>query len=83
MATADDQIRVSDRVKRELDRRRREGESYNDVLERVLEEGVEAGDFYDGFGRWSDDEAKRVREGRRRSKEKRKRRMRERAGDTR
>lgn len=82
MATADDQIRVSDRVKRELDRRRREGESYNDVLERVLEEGVETGDFYDGFGRWSDDEAERVREGRRRSKEKRKRRMRERAGDT-
>jgi predicted CopG family antitoxin len=38
MATADEQIRVSDRVKRELNRLRREGESYNDVLERVLDE---------------------------------------------
>ena len=82
MATADDQIRVSDRVKRELNRRRREGESYNDVLERVLEEGVKAGDFYDGFGRWSDDEVERVREGRKQSKDKRKRRMRKRAEDS-
>ncbi len=38
MGTAADQIRVSDRVKRVLDRLRREGESYNDVLERVLDE---------------------------------------------
>lgn len=80
MATADDQIRVSDRVKRELDRRRREGESYNDVLERVLDED-DLGDFYDGFGRWSDAEAERVREGRRASKDKRKQRMQERAED--
>jgi hypothetical protein len=56
MATADEQIRVSDRVKRILDRRRREGESYNDVLKRVLGEDDE-GDFYDGFGRWSDERA--------------------------
>ena len=61
MATADEQIRVSDRVKRILDRRRHAGESYNDVLERVLEE-EEGGDFYDGFGRWSDEKAERVRE---------------------
>jgi predicted CopG family antitoxin len=80
MATADEQIRVSDRVKRELDRLRREGESYNDVLERVLEED-RGGDFYDGFGRWSDDEAERVREGRRMSKKKRKQRMQDRAED--
>lgn len=80
MATADEQIRVSEAVKRELDRRRRPGESYNDVIERVLDED-DAGDFYDGFGRWSDDEAERVRETRRKSKEKRKRRMRERIGD--
>jgi predicted CopG family antitoxin len=80
MATADEQIRVSDRVKRELDRLRREGESYNDVLERVLEED-RGGDFYDGFGRWSDDEAERVREGRRMSKQKRKQRMQDRAED--
>ena len=81
MATADEQIRVSNRVKRELNRLRREGESYNDVLERVLDED-RIGDFYDGFGRWSDEEAERVREGRRKSKEKRKQRMRERAEDT-
>jgi len=77
MATADEQIRVSERVKRELDRLRREGESYNDVLERVLDE-ERGGDFDDGFGRWSDAEAERVREGRRTSKEKRKQRMKER-----
>ena len=47
MATADEQIRVSERVKRELDRRRRAGESYNDVLERVLEEER---DLLAGFG---------------------------------
>lgn len=80
MATADEQIRVSDRVKRELDRRRRKGESYNDVLERLLDED-RAGDFDDGFGRWSDGEAERVRERRRTSKEKRKQRMQERTGD--
>ncbi|ACV11290.1 conserved hypothetical protein [Halorhabdus utahensis DSM 12940] len=81
MATADEQIRVSDRVKRELDRLRRENESYNDVLERVLDE-EKLGDFYDGFGRWSDEEADRVREARRKSKEKRKQRLRERGADT-
>ncbi|WP_138005229.1 antitoxin VapB family protein [Halalkalirubrum salinum] len=81
MATADKQIRVSDRVKRELNRLRREGESYNDVLERVLDE-EHVGDFYDGFGRWSDEEADRVREARRKSKKKRKQRMRERTEDT-
>ena len=80
MATADEQIRVSDRVKSELDRLRREGESYNDVLERVLGE-ERVGDFYDGFGRWSDEEANRVREGHRKAKEKRKNRMRERTED--
>jgi len=80
MGVADEQIRVSETVKRKIERRRREGESYNDVLERILDE-EDAGDFYDGFGRWSDEEAERVREGRRKSKEKRKRRMRERAED--
>jgi Uncharacterized ACR, COG1753. len=80
MATADEQIRVSDRVKRILDRHRREGESYNDVLERVLDENEE-GDFYDGFGRWSEDQAERVRKQREQAKEKRKARMRRLAGD--
>jgi len=83
MGTANEQIRVSDRVKRELDRLRREGESYNDALERVLDE-ERGGDFYEGFGRWSDEDAERVREGRRaakeRRKERRKERMREGAG---
>jgi predicted CopG family antitoxin len=80
MATADEQIRVSDRVKRELDRRRREGESYNDVLERVLDED-RTGTFEDGFGRWSDAEADRVREARRAAKAERTARLRERADD--
>jgi len=80
MATADEQIRVSDRVKRELNRLRREGESYNDVLERVLDEERD-GDFDDGFGRWSEEDTDHVREARQNSKEKRKSRMRERAGD--
>jgi len=60
MVTADEQIRVSDRVKRRLDRRRRAGESYNDVLERLLTEHTE-GDFHDGFGVLSDEEADRIR----------------------
>lgn len=75
MATADEQIRVSDRVKTELDRRRREDESYNDVLERLLEEKFEA-DFYDGFGMLSDEEADWLREKREAAKDERKDRMR-------
>jgi len=74
MATADEQIRVSDTVKRELDRRRREGESYNDVLQRMLEDDR---DFLAGFGRWSDEQAERVREAREKSKQKSKERMRQ------
>lgn len=73
MATADDQIRVSDRVKERLDHRRRKGESYNDVLERLLEE--KNGDFYDGFGSLNDDEANWIREKREEAKTKRKERM--------
>jgi predicted CopG family antitoxin len=80
MAKADEQIRVSGDLKARLESMKREGESYNDVLERVLDE-ERVGDFYDGFGRWSDEEAERVREGRRKSKEKRKERLRERAED--
>jgi predicted CopG family antitoxin len=75
MATADEQIRVSDRVKAQLDRRRREGESYNDVLERLLSDDTEA-DFYDGFGILSDDEGDWIREKREKAKEERKERMR-------
>jgi predicted CopG family antitoxin len=75
MATADEQIRVSDRVKRQLDRRRREGESYNDVLERLLSDDTGA-DFYDGFGILSDDEGDWIREKREKAQEERKERMR-------
>lgn len=73
MATADEHIRVTDQVKRLLDRRRREGESYNDVLERILDE--EDRDLLAGFGRWSDEHADRVREARDKEKETAKERM--------
>jgi len=74
MATADEQIRVSDRVKRQLDRRRREGESFNDVLERILDESEDA-DFYDGFGILSDEDADWIRDKHKSSKKQRKERM--------
>lgn len=77
MGTANDQIRVSGAVKRELERRRREGESYNDVLERILEEGDR--DLLAGFGRWSDEHADRVRKSYDASKEKSKDRTERRA----
>lgn len=62
-------------MKRELERRKREGESYNDVLERVLGETPDA-DFYEGFGILSDDQADAIRKGRDRAKAQRKDRMR-------
>lgn len=74
MGTADEQIRVSEQVKRTLDRHRREGESYNDVLERVLGDR-EGGNFYDGFGVLSGGAADRLREVRERAKEDRKDRL--------
>jgi predicted CopG family antitoxin len=73
MGTANEQIRVSETIKRELERRRREGESYNDVLERVFDE--EDRDLLAGFGRWSDDHADRVRDRREAAKQKSKDRM--------
>lgn len=78
MATANEQIRVSDTVKRELDHRRREGESYNDVLQRMLEDDR---DLLAGFGRWSDEQAERVREARESSTQKSKERMRRLSSD--
>lgn len=47
MSLADEQIRVSSTVKRELERRRREGDSFNDVLERMLSDER---DLFAGFG---------------------------------
>ncbi|MFC6961378.1 antitoxin VapB family protein [Halocatena marina] len=81
MGIANEQIRVSETVKHEINRRRREGESYNDVLERILAE-EDTGNFYDGFGRWSNETAEHIREERRKAKETRKRRIRERAEET-
>jgi len=72
MGTADEQIRVSESIKHELERRRREGESYNDVLERVFDETDR--DLLAGFGRWSDEHADRVRESRETAKRKAKNR---------
>ena len=60
MGSADEQIRVSARVKRELERRKRGEESYNDVLERVLDDT--GADFDDGFGILSDEQADQIRE---------------------
>lgn len=75
MATANEQIRVSDRVKRHLDRRRQSGESYNDVLERLLSERSD-GDFHDGFGLLSDEQTDRLREEREQARAERKERLR-------
>ena len=47
MGTANKQIRVSEAVKRELDARRREDESFNDVVERLLDDDR---DLLAGFG---------------------------------
>nr|WP_251341743.1 antitoxin VapB family protein [Haloplanus sp. GDY1] len=69
---------MSDTVKRELDRRRREGESYNDVLRRMLEDDR---DLLAGFGRWSDEHADRVRDAREKSTQKSKERTRRLADD--
>jgi hypothetical protein len=51
---ADDHIRVSDSVKSLIDERRREGESYDDALERIL--GGER-DLTDGMWFWANSDA--------------------------
>ena len=73
MPSADKQIHVSDAVKRELDARRRDGESYTDVLQRLLDTDR---DLLAGFGRWSDEHADRVRATRERSRQESKDRLR-------
>jgi len=80
MGTADEQIRVSETVKREIERRRREGESYNDVLERMFSPAGDR-DFLAGFGRWSDERADRARKVREKHKKKSKERIRRRSDD--
>ena len=81
MGAADEQIRVSESVKREIERRRRDGESYNDVLERMFSPAGDR-DLLAGFGRWSDERADRAREVRKNYKEKSKKRMRRRSENT-
>lgn len=77
MSVADKQIRVSEAVKREIERRRREGESYNDVLERMFSVRSSTDrDLFAGFGILSDEETDRVRENIDRSRKKSKERMR-------
>ena len=78
MGAADEQIRVSETVKQEIERRRREGESYNDVLERMFSPAGDR-DLLAGFGRWSDERADRAREVREKYKKKSKERMRRRS----
>ncbi|WP_129114304.1 antitoxin VapB family protein [Halegenticoccus tardaugens] len=81
MGAADEQIRVSEAVKREIKRRRREGESYNDVLERLFGTDRDRGrDLLAGAGFWSSEKADRVRETRRKYKEKSKERIEQRGG---
>lgn len=75
MGAADEQIRVSDSVKREIERRRREGESYNDVLERLFSTDRDR-DLLAGAGFWSAEKAERVRETRQQYREASKERMR-------
>ncbi|EMA52264.1 antitoxin VapB family protein [Halococcus thailandensis] len=60
MSTADEQIRVSATVKNELEHRRREGESFNEVLERLLSDDR---DVFAGFGAFEGtDRGERIRE---------------------
>lgn len=66
-------------MKRDLERRQRETESYNVVLERALAD-TEA-DFDDGFGMRSDEQADRRREARETATGKRRDRLR-RLGDS-
>lgn len=51
MSSATEQIRVSETVKHELERRQRAGESFNDVLERLLSDER---DLFAGFGAFCD-----------------------------
>ena len=72
MSKAKEHIRVSTEVKHELERRKREGESFDDVIERILDEDR---DLLSGVGFWSEEHADKVRKERREAKEKRKRRV--------
>ena len=79
MATADEQIRVSERIKERLEHRRREGESYNDVLDRLIADTTESG-FDDGFGVLSEEQGEWIRAKRAEARDERADRV-ERLGD--
>lgn len=81
MGGADEQIRVSERVKDEIERRKREGESYNDVLERMFAIGRDR-DLLAGAGFWSREKAERARKTREAYEQKSKERMRRRTENT-
>jgi predicted CopG family antitoxin len=72
--SATEQIRVSARVKSELERLKRGSESFNDVLTRVLDDER---DVFAGFGILSDEEADAIRETIERGEEKSRSRMQE------
>jgi predicted CopG family antitoxin len=57
--SATEQIRVSERVKRELEEHKQPGETYNDVLERLIDEGTERRRqaIRDGAGVWAESDA--------------------------
>ncbi len=80
MGVADDQIRVSDAVKRAIERRQREGESYNDVLERLFAIDRDR-NLLAGFGRWSEERAERARNTRETAEKRSIARMRRRSED--
>lgn len=83
MGAADEQIRVSDTVKREIERRMRTDESYNDVLERLFSIDRDRDrDLLAGFGRWTDEQADRARSSREAYEEQSIERMRRRRDDT-
>ncbi|WP_245545424.1 antitoxin VapB family protein [Halomicrobium katesii] len=69
-------MRVSECIKKRLDNRRRESESYNDVLDRLIEDTTES-DFDDGFGILSEKQGEWIREKRVKAKEDRKERLRD------
>lgn len=56
---ASEQIRVSSDVKTALEEQKRPGESYNEVVERLIEEQVEQrrASIRDGAGLWEDTDA--------------------------
>jgi predicted CopG family antitoxin len=82
MGAATEQIRVSNTVKREIARRRREGESYNDVLERLFGTDRDPDrDLLAGAGFWSSETAEQARETREAYEEKSIERMHRRSED--